>query len=271
MSAERIAVEIFETEAQFRAGLRKASAQFRAECLAVLEGAARQEAAKYRGARTGLVKGKRVPVSAIARAAALSVFRKYLTERNIPRREVLTPGAADVADHAEPHGDERLPDTAPEIGRNLDGLRHEAHTSDDSVHAGATAASLSREDAGESGGLTEFRSKRTRGAPPGISEGSRTMARDASVGVPMEGQHFIARRCVLARTGGSAIVIPAGPWGRQREIAHRWRLLRGEVYGPISLLDPNLEALHGVAGTQIAAGPLEWQWGLVQTVSLLPE
>jgi hypothetical protein len=46
-------------------------------------------------------------------------------------------------------------------------------------------------------------------------------------------------------------------------------MLRGEARGDVSLLDPNLEALHSVPGTAVVPKLDEWLWGLVQMPSLL--
>lgn len=233
MNARDIAFAVFQHEAQYRPGLRKATKQFRAECLAVLEGAARQAAAPYKGRRTGLIKGKRVPVSAIQESAARSVFLKYLTERNIRRREYGDSGEVS------------------EDGTSV------------TASANVSMNSADRFNAEES---RVFQRKK-RGAPPGLGAGSRDMARDASVpwlDAPWSGQHFIARCCVLASSLTGVIVIPPMPWGRMRQIERQWRALRGETRGPLSLLDENLSELHTVPGTQVLAPRIQFHWGLIK-------
>lgn len=245
---QKIAAELFELEKRARPGLRKGSRAFQDECLAVIAGYLRREAAPYKGRRYATHRGKRKPVMDIARSKAAYQFDGYLKTRNIPQREVITPGVQE--DGPEAHADDRLPDQAVEVGRNLDCLRSETYDRDDSVAAGATAAvPLSREDAGESGHVTEFRSNRTRGVAPGMSEGSRSMARPAATWG--SGQHFLHGPVTLLQWDGGMLTVPRMPWQRGQEIVRAWRRLRGELYGPVSLLDANLEQLYNLPGTEV--------------------
>jgi hypothetical protein len=227
--AEAIAEKIYREESRYRPALRSASRLFRKECLAVLVGGARQTAALYRGRRHGIVKGKRVPVSAIAAAGALSVFRQYLALRNIPRQETV--GGVGVFDD--------------DNGNSV--------TASERVHVG---------DGYHAEESKVFQRKNPRGRPPGFGEGSSTpdpakIWKDA----PWSGQHFIARLCKLTPGPGWNVAIPAMRWGEQRKIERRWRLLREDMRGPISLLDPNVVELYNVPGTVLMreVGPFRFQ------------
>jgi hypothetical protein len=270
----RMAGEILERETRYRPGLQRATAAVRAECLAVLEGAARQAAAPYRGRRTALVKGKRVPVAKIAAAGALSVFRKYLTERNIPRREVVS-GDPCALDDVGTEGTAEVTLDAGVYGRAITARSHVEVDDGDSVAPGVTAAPIhGGETRGgyESGAITEFRSKRSRGAPPGMSEGSRSMSRDASatwLHVPWSG-NFVRRAVVLAHNGGCIVTAPAGPWQRQREVIRHWVKETGGFNKPLSLLDIVLPGVRVESDGRVT----EWRWGRVFEIaqrSLLDE
>jgi hypothetical protein len=230
----QIAEDIFREESKYRPGLRRGGA-FKAECLAVIEGAARLTAAPYRGRRTGLVKGARMPVRAIAALGALSEFRKYLSARNIPRREFGRSGEVS------------------EEGNSV------------TASTNVTQNGADRFNTEES---KIFQRKTGRGRPPGFGEGSSTpdpvkIWSDA----PWSGQ-FIAKVCKLTRGEGWNVVAPAGPWGKQRDVIRAWRRLRGDLQGPISLIDPNAAELFRVRGTALTYTPT-WCFGLLRERSLV--
>jgi len=239
----QIAERVYQAEAKYRPGLRRGSRVFREECLLVLARAAEVAGAPYRGRRFGLLKtGERVPVRIIQEAGALSAFRKYLDERNIPRREVI--------------------DTRT------------THEKGGAVITAVPIAGFTWDDGREyeSGKSTESRTKRSgvrNQITPAFGEGSSTpdpfkIWRDA----PWSGQQFIARLCKLTSGSGWNVTVPAMPWGKQRQIIRRWRQLRGDVQGPISLLDPNAGELYRVPGTALTIA-LRWDLGLLGNRSLL--
>lgn len=113
------------------------------------------------------------------------------------------------------------------------------------------------------------RGDKHRSRPPGFGEGSAPPEPYRALqDVPLGDSFVTVRPCVLAQSGSCELIVPRMRWSHQRAINLRWRAVRGEVWGPISLLDPNIEQLHRVPGVVIRRR-FEWRFGLVDVPSLL--